>query len=126
MSNFSFSKQQNQMDCGPTCLYMISRYYGRVFSMEKLRELTEIGKEGVSLLGISDAAEKIGFQTTALQIPYRDSSFIIKVKLQNGLLTNYKKTIHFTNNLTGAAEIITNDATLAERLLYQWRGLFKR
>ncbi|MFZ2784652.1 MAG: cysteine peptidase family C39 domain-containing protein [Sediminibacterium sp.] len=91
MSNFSFSKQQNQMDCGPTCLYMISRYYGRVFSMEKLRELTEIGKEGVSLLGISDAAEKIGFQTTALQIPYRDSSFIIKVKLQNGLLTNYKK-----------------------------------
>lgn len=59
-------------------------------------------------------------------VPYRDSSFIIKVKLQNGLLTNYKKTIHFTNNLTGAAEIITNDATLAERLLYQWRGLFKR
>lgn len=70
MSNFSFSKQQNQMDCGPTCLYMISRYYGRVFSMEKLRELTEIGKEGVSLLGISDAAEKIGFQTTALQLSF--------------------------------------------------------
>lgn len=59
------------MDCGPTCLYMISRYYGRVFSMEKLRELTEIGKEGVSLLGISDAAEKIGFQTTALQISFK-------------------------------------------------------
>lgn len=59
-------------------------------------------------------------------VPYRDSSFIIKVNLQNGLSTNYQKTIHFTNNLTGVAEIITNDATLAERLLYQWRGLFKR
>ncbi|WP_370652618.1 cysteine peptidase family C39 domain-containing protein, partial [Sediminibacterium sp.] len=51
-------KQQNEMDCGPTCLYMISRFYGRVFALEKLRELTEIGKEGVNLLGISDAAEK--------------------------------------------------------------------
>lgn len=50
------------MDCGPTCLYMISRYYGRVFALEKLRELTEIGKEGVNLLGISDAAEKIVFK----------------------------------------------------------------
>jgi ATP-binding cassette, subfamily B, bacterial len=58
------------MDCGPTCLYMISRYHGRVFTLEKLRELTEIGKEGVSLLGISDAAEKIGFQTTALKLSF--------------------------------------------------------
>lgn len=58
------------MDCGPTCLYMISRYYGRVFAIEHLRQLTEIGKEGVNLLGISDAAEKIGLQTTALQLTY--------------------------------------------------------
>ena len=58
------------MDCGPTCLYMVSRYYGRIFGLEKLRELTEIGKEGVNLLGISDAAEKIGFQTTALKLSF--------------------------------------------------------
>lgn len=58
------------MDCGPTCLYMISRYYGRVFALEKLRELTEIGKEGVNLLGISDAAEKIGFQTSGLKLSF--------------------------------------------------------
>jgi len=49
---------------------MIGRYYGKVFSLEKLRELTEIGKEGVNLLGISDAAEKIGFQTTGLQLSF--------------------------------------------------------
>jgi ATP-binding cassette, subfamily B, bacterial len=66
--SFFFFHQQNQMDCGPTCLYMISRYYGRAFASEQLRQLTEIGKEGVNLLGISDAAEKIGFQTTALQL----------------------------------------------------------
>ena len=56
------------MDCGPTCLYMVSCHYGRRFSLEKLRELTEIGKDGVNLLGISDAAEKIGFRTQALQV----------------------------------------------------------
>ncbi len=59
--------QRNQMDCGPSCLYMVSRYYGRAFSIEKLRALTEIGKEGVNILGISDAAEKIGFRTIAVQ-----------------------------------------------------------
>ena len=46
---------------------MVSRHYGKRFSVEKLRELTEIGKDGVNLLGISDAAEKIGFRTQALQ-----------------------------------------------------------
>ncbi len=59
--------QRNQMDCGPACLYLISRHYGRSFSMEKLRELTEIGKEGVNLLGISNAAENLGFRTLAVQ-----------------------------------------------------------
>ncbi len=67
---FTFLKQQHQMDCGPTCLYMVSRYYGRVFGLEKLRQLTEIGKEGVNMLGISDAAEQIGFQTTALKLNF--------------------------------------------------------
>lgn len=55
------------MDCGPTCLYMICRHYGRNISIEKLRELTQIGKEGVNILGISDAAEKIGFRTITIQ-----------------------------------------------------------
>jgi ATP-binding cassette, subfamily B, bacterial len=68
MSSFPFLLQRNQMDCGPTCLYMVSKYYGRNFSIEKLRELTEIGKEGVNILGISDAAEKIGYRTQAVQL----------------------------------------------------------
>ena len=66
---FLFYQQLNQMDCGPTCLYMISKHYGRNFNIEKLRQLTEIGKEGVNLLGISNAAEKTGFRTMAMQIP---------------------------------------------------------
>lgn len=68
MPIFPFLIQQNQMDCGPTCLYMVSKYYSRSFSLEKIRELTEIGKEGVNILGISDAAEKIGYRTQAVQL----------------------------------------------------------
>jgi ATP-binding cassette, subfamily B, bacterial len=56
------------MDCGPTCLYMIAKYYGRSHKIEKLRQLSEIGKEGVSLLGLSTAAEKIGFRTQGVQL----------------------------------------------------------
>ncbi|MBS1495956.1 MAG: hypothetical protein JSU03_11105 [Bacteroidetes bacterium] len=51
MKSFPFLLQRNQMDCGPTCLYMVSKYYGRNFGIEKLRELSEIDKESVSLLG---------------------------------------------------------------------------
>ncbi|OYZ00426.1 MAG: hypothetical protein B7Y37_10300 [Sphingobacteriia bacterium 28-36-52] len=60
------------------------------------------------------------------KVPYKDTSFLIKVKLNNGLQTNYQKTIHFSNSLTGTADVITAEASLADRLLYQWRGLFAR
>ncbi|MDC1107015.1 peptidase domain-containing ABC transporter [Prolixibacteraceae bacterium] len=59
----SFQKQFDAMDCGPACLGMICSWYGRQYSLDKLRENAFIGKEGVSLLGISKAAEKIGFKS---------------------------------------------------------------
>ncbi len=67
MPTFNTFIQRNQMDCGPTCLYIICKYYQTNIAIEKLREFTEIGKEGVNLLGISDAAEKIGFKTLPAQ-----------------------------------------------------------
>ena len=56
------------MDCGPTCLRMVAKHYGKNFSLQRLREISGINKEGVSLLGISEAAEKIGFRTTGARI----------------------------------------------------------
>lgn len=50
------------MDCGPTCLRMIVRHYGRRISVETIRQLAQINREGVSMLGLNDAAEKIGFR----------------------------------------------------------------
>ena len=67
MKKFPHYKQPDQMDCGPTCLRMIAKYYGRNYSLQRLREISGINRAGVSLLGISEAAEKIGFRTTGVR-----------------------------------------------------------
>ncbi len=58
------------MDCGPTCLRMAAKHYGRNISLQSLREKTQIGKGGVNLLGIGEAAESIGFRTQSVKITY--------------------------------------------------------
>lgn len=60
--------QLDAMDCGPTCLRMIAQYYGKSYSLQYLRERSFISREGVSMLGISDAAESIGFKTSGVRI----------------------------------------------------------
>ena len=58
------------MDCGPTCLRMIARHYGKLYSLQTLRERSFITREGVSMLGISDAAESIGFRTIGVRLSF--------------------------------------------------------
>lgn len=58
------------MDCGPTCIRMIAAFYGRTYSLQKLRQLAHITREGVSLLGLSEAAEAIGFRTIGARITF--------------------------------------------------------
>lgn len=67
---FPFYQQLDTMDCGATCLRMVSRHFGRYYSLDYLRELTYIDKQGVSLLGISDAAEHIGLQSLAIKTTF--------------------------------------------------------
>lgn len=66
---FPFYRQLDSMDCGPTCLQMIAKFYGKKYTLQTLRELCNINREGVSMLGISDAAESIGFRTLSATIP---------------------------------------------------------
>ncbi|UTW60630.1 peptidase domain-containing ABC transporter [bacterium SCSIO 12741] len=68
--SFPFYKQPDTMDCGPTCLRMISKFYGRSISLEKLRRLAEATREGVSLKNLADAAEKVGFRTLGVRLTY--------------------------------------------------------
>ena len=67
---FPHFKQNNSSDCGPTSLRMIARYYGLDYSTEMLRKHCHITRQGVNLLGISEAAEYIGFETAGLKVTF--------------------------------------------------------
>ena len=67
---FPSYRQLDTMDCGPTCLRMVAKHYGRHYSLETLRQHSFITREGVSMLGISDAAEYIGFRTSGVMISF--------------------------------------------------------
>ena len=70
MSTFPHVHQLDAMDCGPACLRMIAKFYGKSYSLQTLREKCHITREGVSMLGISDAAESIGFRTTGVKLTW--------------------------------------------------------
>ncbi|WP_395972419.1 peptidase domain-containing ABC transporter [Chryseobacterium cucumeris] len=67
---FPFYKQPDTKDCGPTCLRIISKYYGKSISLQQIRNLSETTREGSSLLGLSDAAENLGFRSMGVQIDF--------------------------------------------------------
>ena len=64
---FPFFRQLDAVDCGLSCLRIIARYYGKSFSVQHLREKSYILRTGVNLMGLSEAAESIGFRTTAVR-----------------------------------------------------------
>lgn len=96
MKKFPFYKQLDGSDCGPTCLRMIAKYYGKVFSREFLREKTNITKLGVTMAGIAEAAEVIEMRTLGIRtsfenlvnevpmpfiIPWRQKHFVVIYKI---------------------------------------------
>ncbi|MEQ9441160.1 MAG: peptidase domain-containing ABC transporter [Cyclobacteriaceae bacterium] len=70
MKKFPFYRQLDAMDCGPACLRMIARHYGKTYGSRTLRERSYLSREGVSLLAISEAAESVGFRTLMAKIPF--------------------------------------------------------
>lgn len=69
-SKFPFYLQPDAKDCGPTCLRIISKYYGKTIPLQQIRNLSETTREGSSLLGLSDAAENLGFRSLGVQIDF--------------------------------------------------------
>jgi ATP-binding cassette, subfamily B, bacterial len=70
MASFPHYRQLDANDCGPSCLRMIAKYYGRTVNLSVLRERSYISKDGVSLLGISEAAEFIGFRSEGYRLNF--------------------------------------------------------
>jgi ATP-binding cassette, subfamily B, bacterial len=60
--------QADSKDCGPTCLKIIAKHYGKILNIQALREVSETTREGSNLLNISEAAEKIGFRTLGVKL----------------------------------------------------------
>ena len=96
--SFPFVKQPDAMDCGPACLKMVAGFYKMNFSLESLRKKCYITREGVSFLGLSEAADSLGFKTLGVKIPFeimqdnvplpcivhwRQKHFIVVYKIKN-------------------------------------------
>ena len=64
-------RQMDTMDCGPACLKSIAQYYGKSYSLDKLREKCHITHNGVSMMGICDAASDMGFRTLGVKLTWR-------------------------------------------------------
>lgn len=70
MPSLLYTRQLDANDCGPACLRMIAGYYGKKYPIQFLRERSYLTRQGVSLLGISDAAESIGFKTLGTRLSW--------------------------------------------------------
>lgn len=69
--SFTFYPQLDAMDCGPACLKMVAAHYGKQYSLQLLRERSYISREGVSLLGIAEAAQSIGLRALGVRLSWK-------------------------------------------------------
>lgn len=98
---FKLYRQLDLMDCGATCLMMICHHFGKHFSLEKMRRLCDKGQQGVTFLGINNAAQEIGLRTFPVkmtvetfmretQLPcivhWRGNHFVVVHKIHNGFV----------------------------------------
>ena len=68
MKNFPTYKQTESKDCGPTCLKIIAKHYGKTLAIARIRDISETTREGSSLLNLSDASEAIGFRSLGVKL----------------------------------------------------------
>lgn len=120
---FKFIPQHDQMDCGPACLSMVAKHYGKNYSLNFLRENSFLSRDGVSILGISEAANKIGFETTPVKIEFSQliskktppsilywnkNHFIVLIKITKNVFTK-KLTFHIADPGHGKVKLNEED-----------------
>lgn len=72
---FTLVRQRDAKDCGPSCLAMIVKHYGGSFNINSIRTDCALNREGVSLLGISKAAEELGFKSVGGRLSFSSLAF---------------------------------------------------
>jgi ATP-binding cassette subfamily B protein len=78
LKKFPLYKQQDMMDCGPSCLKMVAGHFGRHYSIEKLRSICQITRTGVTFLDLSEAAEQIGMHSLGARV---DTAELLQAEL---------------------------------------------
>lgn len=77
--HYPLYRQLDSKDCGPTCLRMVARFYGRKLSPDYARSLCGTGRSGSTLLALSEAAEAIGMRTAGVRLTWEE--LVYKVDL---------------------------------------------
>ena len=72
LNRFPVEYQMDSQDCGPACLKIIAKHFGKFYSLQSLRDKCGITKEGVSLLDLSTGAESLGLRTLAIKCTIDD------------------------------------------------------
>ncbi len=99
LKKFPNYRQPDSKDCGPTCLRIISKFYGRSIALGRIRELSETARIGSSLSGLSIAAETLGFRTIGIKthlkkieeaplpciIHWNKNHFVVLYNIKNGM-----------------------------------------
>ena len=67
---FPYYQQLDKMGCGPACIRMIAKYYGKAYSLNFLRKQSNISREGVSMFGIIKTAESIGMRAIGVELTW--------------------------------------------------------
>jgi multidrug efflux pump subunit AcrA (membrane-fusion protein) len=126
-----FLQENSQIKIGQTVCFVNpenTAYYARVLIPQNNFGKIKVGEEVLLKLNAYPHREfglikaKLGFVSL---IP-TDSGFVAKVILPNGLETNYKKQLHYTEGLSAQAEIITEDLQLSDMLFNELRVVFKK
>ncbi len=69
-NKFPTYKQTEAKDCGPTCIKILAKHYGKLINTQELRDLSETTRLGSSLLGLSEAVESVGFKSIGVKLSY--------------------------------------------------------
>ena len=104
-------------------------YIGKVKAVAQNSGKLQIGqKVNIRLANYPDREFGVieGKLKTISLTPDKEGNLLLNIELPNGLQTSYKKQINFQQEMTGTADIVTEDLRLLERLLYQFRDIFRR
>jgi len=121
---FPFIMQRGMMECGPTCLAMIFKYYGYYNIQTLLIKLTEVTTDGTSLYSLAEAAEQFGFKAEAYELTYDNLSKIKLPCIAHYGGTHFIVIYKYTDKYVWIADpAYGKDKLIKEDFLKQWNQI---